>query len=456
MLKLGKFLSWFFFGQFIFCAEGGDGDNEIPTDPAQVTAKLREILSKIVSFKDILGKADEKFKATDENVNAVKDLKARLDNIEGSITDMGKKIITLGKKEITVMPTGLTREQKLDFARFLIATYNMSTPSKAGESSAKVIKEFHANYKTSEAMMKSAFDNPGLAKKALEEGTGSAGGFLVPEMFTDLLWRAAEQSSIALADATQTPLTPGFKLPVLSLSSSVAVTFKGEGVAFDASDPVFAKSQIDALKMGAYTLLSNELLEDEEVGLVDLLITLYGEAIGATIDKEAFQGDGTNFTGVINTVGVNDVAMATTLDSFADLNFDHIVAAIAKIKPSLRPNAKFYLHRTVLQYLKLLKSTGGVYLWGAPTGSQPGTIYGYPYEEVEQLPSMTDDAPETPFMFFGSMRNYLVGTKGAMTVRFSDQLKILEDQTVMVVKRRIAMAAALAAAFCTITTGATS
>lgn len=396
----------------------------------EVSEQLKEILPALIGAKTILGDAAEDHKL-------VKDLAAQIQNLQASVIDMGKNVVELGKKKIYVKGTGMSDEAKLDFAKWIIACYkHQKSPS---SDSQKTLKEMVDKYRIE-------------GKTALQEGTDAAGGYLVPDMFRDQIWRTVEQASVVMRLGTKVPLTPGYKLPIISLSSGVTVDWVDEEGTITESDPVFAKNTVNAKKLAAYSKISNELLEDEEVGLADLLIQLFGEAVGTKIDNVGLQANGPVFMGVLRTSGVNLVTMTGGLGKFSEITADYLSDAISLIKAPNLAGAKFFMHRTILNHIRKLKDTTNNYIWAPPVQGEPGTIWGYPYEVCEQMPSNSDSAVNTPFIFFGNMKNYLIGTKGEMTIKISDIPNVLTDQTIVVIRKRIAMAAGLPEAFAVIKT----
>jgi len=400
--------------------------------------QLKELLPEIVAFKDILGDAVK-------DHSSVKDLKEQLKNLDGSVTDLSSKIIKLGKREINVRATGWDAEKKMDFVKFVVGVGRIGKNYPNAEKSFGTIKEVQAKY-------------VGYGKDPdLNIGTDADGGFLVPEPFRDQIWRIAEDASLALQMATIAPLTRGNKIPVLSLGSSVSAFWTAEAAPLTQSDPTFAKDEQEARKLAAYSVMSNEILEDEEVGVADLLVTLFGEAMAIKIDAQFFNGLGTGvalqqpFTGIMQKAGINSVIMAGA--GFSSIDFDDMADSITQIKRSALNGAKFVMHRTIENIFKKIKDSDGNYIWGPPTAGSPATIWGWPRELNDQMPALTDSDANTPFVIFGNLKNVLIGVKAEMSIRVTDLPFILTDQTVMVVRRRLAIIVALPGAFSVIKTG---
>ena len=402
-----------------------------------ISEQLKEILPHLVNAKEQLAKVDKLAEGKEEQAKQIKDFQEQLKNIEGTVTDLGKKTIKLANREVNVKNSGLSKEQKIDFAKYLIHIYkNAANPSQAYVNS---IKEIQDKYEM----------------KALSEGTTTAGGYGVPELFSGMIWREVEQESIFLREATKIPLTVGYKLPIINKNAGITIAWEDEAADFNSSDPSWTKSTTSALKMAAYTQMSNELLEDEEFdpGLTDYVIQLYSEAMATEIDDQGFNGDGTQFTGVLRESGTNAVTMASGLGKFSDITFDHLSEMIAQIKPGSLRNAKFYMHRTILDKLRQLKGSDNYY-WKQVSAATPATIHGYPVVSAEEMPTNSETAVSTAFVVFGNLKYYAIGTKGEMTVQVGRELKMLSDSTVIAIRRRIAMKTAVPGAFAKLVTNA--
>lgn len=402
-----------------------------------VTKQLKEILPSIIDAKSILGQAKV-------DSASLKDLAGKVQSIEGNILKMEKTVIDLGHKRISVAGSPVGDSQKIDFCKWVIAL--SGARHGASEAHRKVFGEMLDRY------------GDERQKAALNETTAGQGGYLVPRAFAKEIMRVAEGQSVALQMGTKKPLTTGYKLPVLRSATSVSISWVSEAASISGteSEPTFAEDLVSAKKMMAFSYISNELLEDEDIGLYDYLVTIFGEAVGQEIDKEAFTGTGTNFTGVLRASGVNSYTMAAGT-AITSMDFDALSNVIAQLKPSALVGAGFFMHRALVNVLRKaqLGSGAGGRDWFPPANSQPGTIWGFPYTIVEQMPST--NAWSSPFVAFGNLKNLIIGEKERdMTVKISDIPAIMTDQSMFLIRKRIAIDVGLPAAFSILKTGAAS
>lgn len=400
-----------------------------------LTKQLKEILPGIIDAKDVLGQAKV-------DSATLKDLSGKIQAIEGNVLKMDKAIVEIGQKHIVVHGAPIADEQKIDFCKWVIAL--SQSRRGAGEAQRKVFGEMMDKYGDT------------AQKAALNETTSGEGGYLVPRLFAKEIMRVAEGQSVAMRMGTKKPLTTGYKLPVIREASAVSVSWIAESGAISGaeSEPTFAEDLVAAKKMMAFSKISNELLEDEDVGLYDYLVMIFGEAVGQEIDNQAFTGTGTVFTGALRATGVNSVTM-TAGQTFASIDFDYLSNVIAQLKQSSLQGAWFFMHRSIINTLRKAKLNSTYRDWFPPANGQPGTIWGYPYEIVEKMPSVT--AFTTPFVLFGNPKYIYIGEKERdMTVKVSDLPYIANDQSMFLIRKRIAIDVALPSAFSVLKTGAAS
>ncbi len=316
-------------------------------------------------------------------------------------------------------------------------------------------------------------DQPSLAAfKSLTEGVGSAGGFIVPEEFAAEVNRVVEDFGLVPKLARIYPMKYD-TLNVPRLSASVSVSWPGEATAGTSSQPTFEQVVLSAKSLVGITPMSNELLADANVNVVDLLVELFAEAIAGELDKQGFAGTGSPFTGILNDAGVTVVQPTTGNQTFALCSTpDNARSLIANVKPWAMQNAAFIMHRSVWAFFQTAKaSTSGDYFIQAynpvVTGANvtqgfpmamAGTLWGYPVYLSDKMPSVT--AVSTKYVIFGNLKNLYVGDRAEMAVAISQDATVGSDNlfsanmsAVRVVTRK-AIAVGLPKAFAVLETSA--
>ena len=308
--------------------------------------------------------------------------------------------------------------------------------------------------------------------KSLVEGVGSAGGFIVPEEFAKEVNRVVEDFGLVAKLARKFPMKSD-TLNVPRLSATVSVSYPGEANAGTPTAPVFESVTLQAKTLVGITPMSNELLADADISVVDLLVELFAEAIAGMLDNQGFNGTGSPFVGLLSDAGVTVVqpangsgnstfALASTPDNARDL--------ISNVKPWSLQGASFIMHRTVWAFIQKSKaSTGGDYFisasnpvlngmnQGFPT-AQAGTLWGYPVYLSDKMPSVT--AVSTKFILFGNLKHLYVGMRQEIGVSISQDASIAgvnlfeTNQSGVRVIARHALAVGLPSAFSVLRTSA--
>jgi len=316
-------------------------------------------------------------------------------------------------------------------------------------------------------------DAPTLANfKAMNEGTGSAGGFVVPDEFAAEVNRIVED--FGLVPKLSKPYPMGSDtLRIPRLSASVTVSYPGEGAAATASQPTLAEVLLSSKTLVGITPLTNELLEDANVDLVDLLTELFAEAIAGEADNQGLAGVGTPFTGILGDAGVSVVTAPTGNSTFELASTpDNLRDLIAQVKPWALQGAAFVMHRTVWAIVQKKKSsTGGDYFASAATpvltpsgvvgmpNAVAGTLWGYPVYLSDKMPSTT--AVSTKYIIFGNLRHLYWGRRKDIGVDIAREGTVGADNlfeknmSAVRVMQRHAIAVGLPAAFAALKTSAT-
>lgn len=303
-------------------------------------------------------------------------------------------------------------------------------------------------------MMKHVFLKDTESLKQMTEGVDADGGHLVPTEFRATLVRLIEAFGMIRRRATIIPMNRE-ELYLPKLTSGVTVYWPGEASAITPSKPGFDRVTLNAKKMAALVPVSGELLEDSAIAIGNLLATLFAEAMAAEEDRVGLVGStggGDPFDGVMADATVQELVM--TGAAFADMDADDLLDLTAKVASSALSGSGYVMHRTVFDHVRKLKDTTGGYIYSQPSAGQPGTIWGYPYELTDTMPSMADTAVDTSFLIFGNFRHFYFGDRRQMSVAQSIHAGFTEDITYIRALQRLAMSIAIGTAFAKLTTAA--
>lgn len=184
--------------------------------------------------------------------------------------------------------------------------------------------------------------------KALAEGTGSAGGFLLaPQLASTVIDRARAKARVIEAGARTFPMETGDAwLP--RLSGGVQGAWRPENSAASIEDPVFERVTLTAKTCAVLTLLSRELFEDLGTDSYEAIERELVAAIALKLDYAALRGSGTGSEprGIRNTAGVT-VASIGGVNGATPADYDFLLDSIAAIESANgTPTATIYTPRT--------------------------------------------------------------------------------------------------------------
>ena len=233
---------------------------------------------------------------------------------------------------------------------------------------------------------------------ALQEGTDSEGGYLVPDEFERTLVEALEEENVfrTLAHVIKTS-SGDRKIPVVA-SKGTASWVDEEG-AYTESDDAFSQVSIGAYKLGTMIKVSEELLADSVFDLEAYISKEFARRIGAREEESFFNGDGKGKPlGILAAAGGAEVGV--TAASATAITADEVIDLFYSLKAPYRKNAVWVLNDATVKQIRKLKDTTGQYLW------QPSLVAGTP-DTILGRPVKT-----SAFM--------LIAAAGAKTIAFGD------------------------------------
>ena len=167
-------------------------------------------------------------------------------------------------------------------------------PEKTGRASSEYKAAFWKTMKN-----KSSFE----VQNALQVGTDSEGGYLVPDEFERTLVEALQEENLFRQLATIITTSSGDrKIPVVASKGSASWVDE-EGV-IPESDDAFGQVVIGAYKLATMIKISEELLNDSIFNLEQYIAREFARRIGAKEEEAFFVGNGTGKpTGIFNATG---------------------------------------------------------------------------------------------------------------------------------------------------------
>ncbi len=235
---------------------------------------------------------------------------------------------------------------------------------------------------------------------ALQVGTDSEGGYLVPDEFERTLVEALQEENIfrTMAKIIQTA-SGDRKIPVVA-SKGTASWVDEEG-AIPESDDAFGQVSIGAYKLATMIKVSEELLNDSIFNLESYIAREFARRIGAKEEESFFIGNGTGKpTGIFNATG--GAEQGVTAASATAITVDEIMDLFYSLKSPYRKNAVFVMNDSTVKAIRKLKDGNGQYLWQPSiSAGQPDTILNRPVKTSAYVPTIAAGAKTIAFGDFG-------------------------------------------------------
>ncbi len=289
------------------------------------------------------------------------------------------------------------------------------------------------NYKKSFwNMMRSKAVNPSVMD-ALQIGTDTEGGYLVPDEYEKTLVEALEEENIfrKLAHVINTS-SGDRKIPVVA-SKGNASWVDEEGTITE-SDDSFSQVSIGAYKLGTLIKVSNELLNDSVFNLEAYISKEFARRIGNKEEDAFFNGDGVGKpVGIFNKTGGASVGVTTA--SATTITADEVIDLYYSLKAPYRKKAVWVLNDSTVKAIRKLKDANGNYLWQpALTAGTPDTILGRPVYTSAFVPEIKAGAKT---MAFGDFSYYWIADRQGRNFKKLSELYAATDQTGFVATQRV-------------------
>ena len=220
--------------------------------------------------------------------------------------------------------------------------------------------EYKANFWN---VMRSKFPSSAVIN-ALQVGTETEGGYLVPDEFEHTLIEALEEENFFRRIATVIHSNSGDrKIPVVA-SKGTAAWIDEEGT-YGESDDAFGQISLGAYKLGTLIKVSEELLNDSAFPLENYITREFGRRIGTKEEEAFFIGDGTGKpTGILAETGGAEIGVTTA--SGTAITADEVIDLYYSLRVPYRKKAKWIMNDTTVSALRKLKDSTGQYLCGSP------------------------------------------------------------------------------------------
>ena len=241
-------------------------------------------------------------------------------------------------------------------------------------------------------------------------GTGSEGGYLVPEGFiADIQKSLLKFGGVRESGARIIRTASGNDIPYPNINDTAnSAAILGESsAALTSPDLVFGSTTLKSwMYVTSVIRASYQLLNDSAIDVRTLVIDALAERIARGTNAGFTTGNGTTAPeGVVTGSGAGVTSAAEgAITSSEIVDLEHSVDA------AYRPNAKFMMHDSILKKVKqlVLSDAANTPIWqpGIMNYGMPSTILGYQYVVNNDMASSL--VADAKVMLFGDFSSYII------------------------------------------------
>ncbi len=238
-------------------------------------------------------------------------------------------------------------------------------------------------------------------RAALNKGTSSQGGYLVPETWAnDLIVSLVAQSPIlGLARQFVTGTAQPFHVPFVNYVSTplqrpnLQTALITEGGSYVETEDTLGEAKFQSYKYGTVAKASDELIRDSLFNIDEFIRSQAASTLGYSLGTTLATG-----TGSSQPTGYNTSTNTVTAASATVITADELISVQHQIGVPYRANAVWSMSDSALQAARKLKDSYGRYLlqWDYSAG-QPPTILGRPVYVDPYLPTVATGNAHTVY-----------------------------------------------------------
>lgn len=252
--------------------------------------------------------------------------------------------------------------------------------------------------------------------------TTADGGALVPDPeFVAEVERLTDEYGVVSRLAT-IRRTDRDSVTLLSGTNEVSFTATDEATAVNAQKLTYGAATVALKKYIATLVMTSEIVEDSAINIFQDAANEIARARAKLFDQLVF----TDSTYGLLSASASDTYKTQTVGAaLSNFDADDAMDATYKVVATARKNGRFFMHPTVWNELRQLKTGDGSnsaanYLFGGPGDGVTPKIDGYPVELVDVLPDSGDITANEAFAVFGDLSRIKLHVKRLLETKMFD------------------------------------
>ena len=345
---------------------------------------------------------------------------ATYEKMEADVVRMGKEVDRLERQEVLDLEFDRPTSRPLTSA-----PETLNSKTKVGRASDE--------YKT--AFWRSMRDKTVSFEvlNALQIGSDSEGGHLVPDEYERTLIEALQEQNIFRNFAHLIRTSSGDrKIPVVT--SKGTASWIEEEAPYDESDDAFGAASIGAYKLATMIKVSDELLNDSVFDIAGYIAKEFARRIGAAEEEAFIAGNGTGKpTGLLHaTLGAQ---VGVTTAAATAVTFDEVMDLFYSLRSPYRRQALFLMNDSTVKALRKLKNGAGDYIWQPSiTAGTPDKILNCPVYTSAFVPAIASAAKT---ILFGDMEYYWIADREGRKFKRLNELYAPTGQVGFLASQRV-------------------
>ena len=256
--------------------------------------------------------------------------------------------------------------------------------------------------------------------------TPTSGSGVVPYDFYNQVFEILQNTNPLFQTSTIINTAGGNTLQVPQVTAYGSYAQVAAGSAIAESNPTLSNINLGAWKYGAIVNLSNEIIADSGVNLLDLVARIGGTEIAYDAGADLTNGTGTvQPTGIVTAAGSGVTGTATT----GAPTYENLVDLAYSVAGDQRSRYGFMTSTTALAAIRKIKDGAGNYVF-TPSISVDGRdfLLGTPIYENAAMPAVAATAASKSIVY-GKLDDFIVRQAGGIQVSTSTDYAFNQDVT---------------------------
>lgn len=230
--------------------------------------------------------------------------------------------------------------------------------------------------------------NRNVEQRAQYVNTTEDGAVVIPENIANEIIVKMEEASEIFALARKYPSVNG-SLKIAKENTDDQAGFVGENEEIPSIRLKFSSVSLNQKRVGAAVTLTQQLLNDSGMDLLNYSAGLLARRTARAIEKSVFKGIGgeSGFQGILSTEGLKEIPTDNKVKLASTITVDNLLDVINSLNPAYLDGAVFFMSRDTYNAISKIKDGNGDFLLqsGQVNGRVGQTVLGFPIHITDAL-----------------------------------------------------------------------